>query len=109
MHDWKLGRLSRGVRCPVAGGSLAQTHDLQYFIESRITEGMEVWLRLDGPVREPAIGVVRAAGSAPLLLAPLHGETTGAFLSEQAGLLRHVGLAPCGVVVTNDVLLPVDA
>ena len=102
LHDWKPGPPFARVFCPVVSSSLNQIRDLQYFIESRITEGLEVWLRLDGPVQEPAIGVVRAAGSAPLVLASLHDETTGAFLREQAGLLRHVGLLPCGVVATND-------
>ena len=106
LHEWQHGQPFAVVRCAVAGGSLHQMHDLQYFIESRLTEGTEVWLRLDGPAQEPATGVVRAAGSAPLLLVPLHDETTGSFLKEQAGLLRHVGVAPCGVVATNDVLLP---
>ncbi len=100
-------RRSRVVPCPVAKSSLSQVRDLQCFIESRLTEGMEVWLRLDGPVQEPAIGLVRATGASPLLLASLHDGTTGAFLKEQAGLLRSVGLVPCGVAAVNAPAPPV--
>ena len=100
---------SRSCACPVAAGSLNQMHDLQYFIESRLTEGTEVWLRLDGPVQEPATGVVRAAGAEPPCCSRRCTARRRAFLKEQAGLLRHVGVAPCGVVATNDVLLPVTA
>lgn len=109
LTEWQPGPAFAAVSCPVPALALAQVRDLQYFIESRLTEGMEVWLRLDGPVREPALGIVRAAGSAPLLIASLHDTTTGSFLGEQAGLLRTVGLPPCGVVATNDAAAPVSA
>jgi capsular polysaccharide biosynthesis protein len=93
------------IRCPMLGMQLPQITELHYFIENRVAEGIEVWLRLTGPVQEPAAGIVSSVASTPLLLAPLNAGATAAFLHEQADLLRHIGAPPCGVVALNDLSL----
>jgi hypothetical protein len=93
------------ISCPMEGMQLAQVTELHYFIENRVAEGTEVWLRLNGPVQEPAASIVCSVASTPLLLAPLNAGATAAFLHEQAELLRHIGAPPCGVVALNDVSL----
>jgi capsular polysaccharide biosynthesis protein len=105
LDPWENTPSFAAVSCPVGAMPLAQIRDLQYFIENRVAEGVEVWLRLDGTVQEPAVGIVRANACTPLLLAPLNARTTAAFLHEQAELLRHVGAPPCGVVALNDLSL----
>jgi hypothetical protein len=93
------------ISCPMVGMQLPQVTELHYFIGNRLAEGTEVWLRLNGPVQEPAASIVCSVSSSPLLLAPLNAGATAAFLHEQADLLRHIGAAPCGVVALNDLSL----
>jgi capsular polysaccharide biosynthesis protein len=102
---WENKPLFSVVSCPITGMQLPQVTELHYFIENRMAEGLEVWLRLNGPVQEPAASIVCSVASTPLLLAPLNAGATAAFLREQADLLRHIGAPPCGVVALNDLSL----
>ena len=89
-----------GARFPMHGASLADRQKVQQYFEKAVACGVEVWVRLDGEVCEPGVGLMRAA-EGPLVLAVLHTEPAS-FYRTQAVLLRHSQVNPCGVVALND-------
>jgi hypothetical protein len=89
-----------GARFPMHGASLADRQKVQQYFERAVACGVEVWVRLDGEVCEPGVGLMRAAET-PLILAVLHTEPAS-FYRAQAILLRHSQARPCGVIALND-------
>jgi hypothetical protein len=62
--------------------------------------GREVWLRLDGPVQEPASGLARAVGAHPLVILALDAQPPR-FWREHFELLRESVGEPCGTALLN--------
>jgi len=88
------------ARFPMHGASLADRQKVQQYFEKAVACGVEVWVRLDGEVSEPGVGLMRAA-EVPLVLAVLHTEPAS-FYRAQAARLRHSQVNPCGVIALND-------
>jgi hypothetical protein len=89
-----------GARLPMHGASLADRQKVRQYFEKAVACGVEVWVRLDGEVCEPGVGLMRAA-DVSLILAVLHAEPAS-FYRAQAMLLRHNRVKPCGVIALND-------
>ena len=82
------------------GASLADRQKVRLYFEKAVACGVEVWLRLDGEVCEPGVGLMRDA-DVSLILAVLHAGPAS-FYRSQAMLLRHNRVKPCGVIALND-------
>ena len=84
----------------VATFTHAEVRDALAAIERFRAAGREVWLRFDGPVREPASSLARALGAHPLLLLPADTAPTR-FWREQIDLLRENVGDLCGFILLN--------
>jgi hypothetical protein len=88
---------------PIVGGSFAHVQELRELIDLWLAGGSEVWVRIAGPVQEPATTLARDLGAA-LLLVPLH-RTESRYWKQQAELFRHSGTQPRGLIVLNEIPL----
>ena len=88
------------IHRPISHCSLDEAKQFSEIIDGALGRGFEVWVRLAGPVQEPATTLARTLAP-PLVLVPLHATQT-AFWKAQAELFRHSACPPCGVLVLND-------
>ncbi len=90
-----------GERWNVEDFDHAQMREACAAIERHRAANREVWLRFDGPVKEPASSLARAVGAHPLLLMAMDSESRS-FWREQVELLRESVGELCGVVLLNE-------
>jgi hypothetical protein len=89
-----------GLAWNIAAFTHAEMRDAFDSIGRFRAAGREVWLRLDGPVQEPASGLARCVGAHPLILLALD-TAPPRFWREQVELLRESVGDLCGVVLLN--------